>query len=137
MVIILISLFLAILLEADITTLPLVLLIILFASVVIKKNEMFALAFFSGLILDIMSFGRIGLSSLYFTLFVFIIFLYQKKFEIETLHFVAIFSFFGSLGYLWIEGVSYFFLQSLFATIIVISSFIAYKSFNKKAPKYA
>jgi len=132
----LVSLLVAIVLESTITTLPLVLLIILFLSVINKKKEVFVIAFFAGLLLDVLSFGRIGLSSLYFTIFVFLIFLYQRKFEIETLYFVAIFSFLGSFIYLFLEGVKYAFSQSLFATFLIVLSFLAFKKFNKKASKY-
>ncbi len=137
MKLIILSLVITVLLEATVTTLPLVLLIILFLSVVNRSNEVFAIAFFAGLFLDLLTLGRFGFSSLYFTVFVFIIYTYQNKFEIETLHFITIFSFLGSLIYLFIQGVGFAILQSVFATIIAASSFIAYKKLNKKAPKYA
>lgn len=134
---ILLALIFAILLEASVTTLPLTLLIILFLAVINKNNEVFLIAFFSGLFLDLLSLDRLGVSSLYFTVFVFIIYIYQKKFEIETLYFMIIFSFIGSLIYLLLMGTGFIFLQSTVATIISVSSFLAYKKFNKKAPKYA
>lgn len=133
----LIGLAIAILFESSVTTLPLVLLIVLFMAITSKKNEVFVLAFFAGLILDILSFGRVGFSSLYFTIFVFLIFLYQRKFEIETLNFVTIFSFFGSFFYLLMEGVRFAFFQSLTATALVIVSYMVFRKFNKKLPKYA
>lgn len=127
----------AILLESTISTLPLVLLLILFLAVIKRTNDIFVVAFFSGLFLDFLTFGRFGISSLYFTIFVFLIYSYQKRFEIETLHFVALFSFFGSLFYLLIQGHSYLILQSVISMIILVSSFIAFKKYNKKAAKYA
>src|SRR4029078_5076110 len=133
----LIGLFIAILLESTVTTLPLVLLIILFLTIMNRKNEVFIVAFFAGLLLDVLSLGRVGFSSLYFTIFVFLILLYQRRFEIETINFVAIFSFLGSFFYLLIEGVRFALFQSVFATALVIISFLVFKKFNKKAPKYA
>ena len=135
--IILISLFFSVLLEATLTTLPLTLIVILFLAVTVRKNEVFLIAFLEGVLLDILSFGTIGVSSLYFVSLVFVVFLYQKKFEIETLTFFAIFSFVGSLGYLFIEGTGYVILQSLFITAVTFLSFVVFKKFNKKAPKYA
>jgi rod shape-determining protein MreD len=136
MAIFLISLFAAIILEGTITTLPLVLLIILFLAVVNRTNDVFIIAFFSGLLLDMLTLGRIGFSSLYFTVFVFLIFLYQRKFEIETLHFVAIFSFVGSFIYLFLEGDRFVFFQSVFSTFLIVLSFLTYKRFNKKVRSY-
>jgi len=136
MVIFLISLFFAILFESSITSFPLVFLIILFLAVMRRSSEVFVIAFFSGLILDILSFGRIGFSSLYFTIFVFLIFMYQKKFEIETINFLVIFSFFGSLIYLFLNGAGSIFIQSVFSTFLMALSFIVFRRFNKKILKY-
>jgi len=137
MIIFLISLFIAILLQSSITTLPLVLLIILFLAVINRTNDVFAVAFFAGLLLDIITMGRIGFSSLFFVIFVFLIFLYQRKFEIETLYFIIIFSFAGSFIYLFLTDVRFVLMQSLFSACLVTFSFIAYKKFNKKLLTYA
>lgn len=132
MAIFLVSLLAAIIMEGTITTLPLVLLIILFLAVINRTNDVFAIAFFAGLFLDILTMGRIGFSSLFFVGFVFIIFLYQRKFEIETLYFIVIFSFLGSFIYLFLTDVRFVLIQSIFSTILLTFSFIAYKKFNKK-----
>ena len=136
MVVVLFAIFIATLLEASITTLPLVLLIILFASVVMRKNEMFVVAFFAGLFLDLASFGSIGFSSLFFTLLVLIIFLYQKKFEIENLNFITIFSFIGSLLYLFFQSFGNVIFQSIVSTMIISLSFMYYRFANGKTPKF-
>lgn len=126
----------AVVLESGITTLPLTLLILIFGGVVIKNNNIFLIAFLSGLALDLLSARTIGLSSIYFVCFVFVIFLYQKKFEIQTLHFIVIFSFLGSLGYLMLIGINNFFIQSVFSTILSSFSFFIFSIFNKKTLKY-
>jgi rod shape-determining protein MreD len=136
MIIFLISILLAILLEANVTTLPLVLLIILFATVVLKQKEMFAVAFFAGLMLDLLSFHVVGFSSIYFTVMVLVVFLYRRKFEIESLSFITIFSFLSALVYLFLEGSSYIVIQSLIGSIVMILSFLYYKHVNKKLPQY-
>lgn len=136
MILIVLSILISIMLESTITTLPLVLLIILFLSVVNRTNEVFLIAFLSGLFLDLLTLGRLGTSSLFFVTFVFIIYSYQRRFEIETLHFVIIFSLVGSLIYLIFTGPDHIVSQTILATVISSLSFMAYKKFNKKTPKY-
>lgn len=136
MILIVLSIFIAIMLQTTATTIPLVLLIILFCSVVKRSNEVFLIAFLSGLFLDLFTLGRLGLSSLYFVTFVFIIYTYQKKFEIETFYFVIIFSLVGSLFYLMLMGSDHLISQTILSTLISSLSFLVYKKFNKKAPKY-
>lgn len=131
----LIALTAAIILEASVTTLPLTFLILLFIVVAGRKNEAFFLAFLTGFILDVLTMRMIGLSSIYFVIFVCIVFLYQKKFEIDTLPFITGFSFIGSLGYLVMTGSRGFILQALLVTIISALSFLVFKILNKKLVK--
>ena len=133
MIVFLLSLVFAVILESTLTTLPLTLLMILFLAITRKSNDVFLFAFFAGFFLDILSFGLIGLSSLYFVVLVFIVFQYQKRFEIETMNFLALFSFLGSLIYLLIDGARFAFFQSLVATFIIISSYFVFRRFNKKS----
>lgn len=130
-------LILSILLESSITTLPLTLLIILFASIWIRKSDVFLIAFVAGLFLDIAAFKNIGWSSLYFVIFVYAIFLYQKKFEIMTLNFVTLAGLIGSFGYLFITSASNIILQSVIVSLFASISFIAFSLSNKKILKYA
>lgn len=130
-------LIIAILLESTILTLPLSLLILLFATVVVKKNDIFYLAFFAGLFLDVFAIRDIFGSSVFFVTLVLIVLLYQKKFEIESLHFVALTAFISTFIYLFGAGVSYAFLQTIISTIIISASFLIFQKTNKKALKYA
>lgn len=132
MILIIFFLLVAILLESGIVSLPLTLIVLLFGAVMIRKNEVFVLAFLSGALLDIVSFKTIGASSLYFTFVVFLIFLYQRKFEIGNLYFIIGSSFFGSLIYLIITGVSFSLLQSIFITIVTGAAFLVFKTLNSK-----
>lgn len=131
----LIALTAAVVLEASVTTLPLTFLILLFVVVATRRNEAFFLAFLTGFILDVLTMRMIGLSSIYFVIFVCIVFLYQKKFEIDTLPFITGFSFIGSLGYLVMTGSRGFILQALLVTIISALSFLVFKILNKKLVK--
>lgn len=133
---IILTLIISILLEATVTTLPLVLLTLLFLAVVFKSSDVYLIAFISGLFLDLFTLGRFGVSSLYFTVFVFLIYTYQRKFEIENIYFTLLFGFFGSFFYLLITGAQSLVLQSLVSTAIICTSFIVHGKFNKKATKY-
>lgn len=122
-----------IVLESTLITLPLSLLIIIFASIVIRKNDVFILAFFSGLFLDVLRLGTIGISSAYFVTIVMAIFVYQKKFEITSLHFISIVALIGALGYLFLAGTNYIVVQALTSALFMAASFFVFKKTNKKA----
>ena len=124
-------------LEATLITVPLTLLIVIFSAVTLKNNDVFILAFLSGLLLDILTLGTIGLTSAFFILFVMLIFLYQKKFEIESLSFVAISTFTGSIIYLFLTHSNHLIPEALLSTFLMFSSFFIFKKTIKKAPKYA
>ena len=100
----LLSLVFALILESSITTLPLVLIVLLVFTLIYKKNSIFLFAFLFGIIFDILSFRTIGLSSIFLSVILFFVLIYQSKFEIATNNFVLISSFFGSLGFLIFLG---------------------------------
>lgn len=90
----------ALLLETTLTTIPLVLVSLICLTIIYKEDVLFVLAFIFGVFLDLILFRTIGLSSLFFVVFLFLILIYQRKFEIKTAGFVLIASFLGSLTYL-------------------------------------
>ena len=130
---ILIFLIIAALIESSLATIPLSLLIIIFAAVVLRKNEVFALAFLSGLFLDILRLGTPGLSSLYFIVLVMVIFAYQKKLEVTSLNFIALVSFFSSLGYLFLISANHIIFQAAVSTIIICVSYFFFKKTSDRA----
>lgn len=97
-----ILLILALLLETSLTTIPLVLTMLICLTVIYKQNFVFIFAFIFGLLLDLILFNQIGMSSILFVIFLFLILMYQRKFEIKTASFVLVSSFLGSFIYLWI-----------------------------------
>ncbi|MCL5433291.1 MAG: hypothetical protein M1524_04230 [Patescibacteria group bacterium] len=99
-------LFIATLLQGAIISLPIMLSILLLLYVKKRDVSVFLMAIIFGIVIDIFSVRNIGQSSIYLISFLFIAAIYEKKFEIDTLPFVLIFSFLGSLGYLWIFGFS-------------------------------
>jgi cell shape-determining protein MreD len=86
------------------------------------------MAFFSGLFLDILMLGTLGLTSMYFIIFVLMVFLYQKKFEIDNLNLIIVFTFLGGIGYLWLLSASYIIFQAIILTLISGISFLVYKT---------
>lgn len=93
-------LFFLIILESSVTTLPFVLLFLIFYTVFTRSESVFLAAFIAGLVLDILLLRPIGVTSIFFLTIVFLILLYEKKFEIGTIYFVMIATFASSLIYL-------------------------------------
>ena len=124
---------LALIIESSLSTIPLVLLVLLSATVISKNNFVFFLAFIFGLLLDLMTLKTLGASSIFFEIFVFLILLYQSKFEIATNLFVLAASFFGSLSYLFLLGYhNNLMFQAVFSSIIGL---LLFKSMQKITSK--
>lgn len=97
-------LFLAIILEASITTLPFLFLVLLSLTVLFRSNIVFLYAFSFGLLIDLLTLRPLGQTSAILVFLLFLVLLYQRKFEIDTSYFVLAASFFGSLGFLLLVG---------------------------------
>ncbi len=106
-------------LEGTVTTLPLLLVLLLCLTIVKRDAVVFPVAFGVGLFLDVLTAKTVGLSSIFFILFVFLILLYQRKYEINSYPFVFFASFVGSSIFLLFFGYGGWFLQA------IINSFIA------------
>jgi len=106
-----------------ITTLPLVLIVLLCMYIVFEGPWIFALAFFVGLILDLLQLRHLGQTSLFFAIFLIVVFMYERRFEIKTLPFVFIASFLGALFYLLIYSNDYIFVQALVSSAIAVLLF--------------
>lgn len=106
-----------VLIEATFITIPLVLIFLINFLVIEKKSWVFPAAFCFGLMLDILTLRYLGSTSLFFVTFLFIINLYERKFETSNLFFVLFASFVGSFFYLTIFGIRLAFSQSVIASI--------------------
>ena len=126
-----ITLFLFTLLETTITTIPLILIVVLIMAVVSKKSWIFSVAFAEGIFLDLLSFDVIGKTSVFFTFFLLIILLYDKKFEIRTVHFVLISSLLGSLFYLILFNYQNSIMQTISSSVIAVILFLVVKRIVK------
>lgn len=84
-----IILFFALIFETAFFSLPLVLITVLLLGVLYKEAWIFPVAFGMGILLDLLSFRTVGVSSIFFCVMLGFIYLYQRKFEIQTLPFIA------------------------------------------------
>lgn len=127
-------LFFSFLLESTVTSLPLVLDMIIVLYIFQRKSWVFWAAFISGLLLDTVSLNPLGRTSIFFLIFLFIASLYEKKFEISSSYFVLIYSFLGSLIFLWMFGGNSIILQSVISSLATLLIFTLFKSsvFNFK-----
>ena len=106
-------------LEATLTTIPFVFLILLCLLVLSRENWLFTFAFAFGIVLDLVTFKTLGTSSAFFVVFLFLVLLYQSKFEIATNVFIFSASFLGSFVYLMLLGYNNnIFLQAILSSII-------------------
>jgi cell shape-determining protein MreD len=128
----LVLLLLALIFEVSLTTIPFIFLVLLCLIVIIKQDWLFAAAFVFGLLFDILSFKTIGSSSAFLVLFLFLVLLYQSKFEITTGYFVAIASFFGSFLFLFLQGYTHLIIiQAVVSSVIALILFKLIQKFGK------
>lgn len=128
---------LSLILESAVTSLPLFLIAVMVILILypVKHNNLsFVLAFLGGLILDASAVRNLGGTSLFLTCWLFLILLYQRKYEIDTITFVVVSSFFGTFLYLWFFGYGDIIIQSIIGSFIsgVLFIIFRYKSASNK-----
>ena len=128
-------LFLGIILESFLFTIPFVLLILIPVSVIVRNNSVLLLAFISGILLDLLTFQMIGKSSIFFVTAVFLIFSYEKKFETNTSYFVAAASLAGSFLFLIYSGHKNILLTTIISTVLALVVFNIFKFLQRSKNK--
>jgi hypothetical protein len=108
---------------SGITTVPFVIGLLVTSVVLFQKPWVFFLAFGLGLYLDLIAMRSLGYTSLTLTIFVFLVWLYERKFETQTAIFVFISTFLGSAFYLMVFGYDNILIQSLISAIVGIFLF--------------
>ncbi|HEX8931722.1 MAG TPA: hypothetical protein VF810_01045 [Patescibacteria group bacterium] len=121
----------SILFEGTVTTLPLVMICLLCLTILRREVNIFFIAFLAGLILDIVTVKTLGSESLFFVVFVFLILLYQSKYEINSYPFVAVAALVGAFGFLWIFGGNLW-LDSILSSFIALLFFTWFRLINQK-----
>ena len=132
MLLLFIIFFLLTMLLSALTTIPFFVAIIVVFTVIFKKPWIFFIAFLLGLFLDLFLLRPLGQTSLVFSIFILIITLYERKFEAQTLTFVFISSFLGSLIYLMIFDYQSIFFQSFINSLLAVLVFRLVKNLNVK-----
>lgn len=122
---------LAILFEGTVVTVPLIIGLLGSIAVFNKSAAVFLLGFFSGVLVDTVSLHLLNFSSIYFLIFLLLIFLYERKFEVQNMWFVFLATFIGSLGYLGILRYHSFFWVSLINAVLGIGIFFIFRLFQK------
>ena len=116
--------------DDSILQVPFVLLVLFIMSIMYKSEWVFPIGFISGLVLDMLLFRPLGLSSMFFILFLFLVFLYERKFELRSIWFVVMMSCFGSFAYLLFFGNVFLIVQVLFSVGLCVLLFLAFSVFN-------
>ncbi|HSX40098.1 MAG TPA: hypothetical protein VLF68_00645 [Candidatus Saccharimonadales bacterium] len=126
MPVILLLLIAGLVLESTVTTLPLILIILILATVTAKSQSVFALAFVFGLLLDLFAMRTIGVSSIFLLVCIWLIFLYQRKFEIRTYYFVFLSTGIASFFFLMLFSQKDIIPEVLLSSIISIAGFFIF-----------
>jgi cell shape-determining protein MreD len=122
----------SIILEASFLSIPILIPIILSYFIFTKNSNAFFLAFASGILIDTFLLNPIGISSIYFCIILFLVFLYSKKFEIESLPFISIFTILASSFYIAIFSSSFFIAKTFICTAISVIIYFQVMRFKKK-----
>ncbi len=130
--ILIVSCLLSVIVEGSITTFPLSILVIILSYIILRSNLVFVLAFLMGLLLDVMTFRRFGITSMIFLGLLFLIFLYQRKFEIASLPFVFFSLLIGGYTYAKFVIPDNQFLQSLLIAILGSLIYLCLSAIHKK-----
>lgn len=115
--------FFAVIAQGELSSFPIILDVLLISYILTRSTKIVTASFISGIFLDIFTVKTVGISSMFFVVFLFLVFLYERKFEITTLPFVLITSFLGSLGYLVLTQDTILFFESLVSAIITVGLF--------------
>jgi cell shape-determining protein MreD len=108
----------ALILEGSLTSLPLVLLSLLLFRIATKSSNGFLLAFLAGILLDVFLVRPLGETSVYFLIVLFLIGMYEKKFEVNSLPFIMLATLTTAFVYLIIFPVPASFIQAISLTFM-------------------
>lgn len=106
----------AIIFESTITTVPLILAVLTVYMILNKQTRFFYAGFAGGIILDSLSVRVLGSSSAFFVIWLYLILLYDRKYEIKSSVFVFLSIFFGSVIFLYVFKYNYVLLNALTAS---------------------
>lgn len=121
----------ALILESTFTTVPLLFTVLTVYTIFKKQTRFFYAGFAGGIILDSLTVRVLGSSSAFFVIWLYLILLYDKKYEIRSSLFVCLSIFIGSTLYLYIFKYNYIFLNALIASAAGIVLYLILKKTEK------
>ena len=116
-------LFFFILLESAIISSPIVLVFLLCLMVLEKRRYVFVIGFFAGLLLDMLLLRTLGSTAMFIVSALFLVMLYQRKFEIASFYFIAFACFIVAIAYAMFFGIANAILQATISLILAILFF--------------
>ena len=121
--------------EVVLTSVPLVFIMLLNLFIFSKKEWVFVLAFVTGIFFDILALRILGYTSMFYISALFLVSLYERKFEISTIYLVFIMSVILSAVYLVLFG-GFSIFESIFSGIVgaVIFLFFNFLQHKEIAP---
>ena len=128
----LIVLTILIFLEGAVTTLPLTLIFLLCFTILKRDARVFPVAFFAGILLDLLKVRMVGATSVILIIVVFLVLLYQRKYEIDSYPFVAAAGFLGAIGFIILFGTGNIFMQGLLSSLLGIFLYGGARSLQQK-----
>lgn len=111
---------LSLILQGSLFSFPLAFLFLTISAVKKKGKSLFPVAFILGLVLDSFYFKTLGTTSIFFLLFLFAVFTYERKFEIDNSTFIFISTFLGSMTLFLILGEPSVLLKTFIAAAFAI-----------------
>lgn len=109
----LLTLIITVLVQSVFLSWPFFIPILLLFFILTKSSNVFLIAFVIGILQDILLLSPIGLTSAYLIIFLFVVSLYFRKFEIRSPYFIFISAFLGCALYLFITSSSFLIYKSL------------------------
>ena len=126
-------LLLALLIEGSATTLPLTFIVLIVYTILKRDERILIVGFIVGLILDILTLNTLGITSLFFVLFLSLVLLYEKKLEITSIYYLVLFSFSGALVNSYLKHSDNLLLISTLSAFIAVLIFKTAVSINSKS----
>lgn len=107
-------------LEGIFISFPLVFLFLIFFALRNRNSLVFVLSFIGGILLDIFYLRQIGLTSVFFLVYIFALLLYERKFEIGSYFFVFLSVALGSFIYFSLFENSFVIQKSLITVVVAL-----------------
>ena len=131
-----VGLLISLLFEGSVAVFPATLAILVVYSLMRNMQAALIAAVISGAVLDIVFLRPVGVTSMVFCLILFLLFLYDRKYEIQSLPFVLLASGVSSLIYLLVFRIPHPIIQSVLASAFSGFIFIISKRFIHKEKKH-